>query len=226
MSAPPPEDPHLPAYGREPPHGSSLEQAKRAAGWILKSLREFAGDRRGTAVMAMYDQVLEHHVGLVVLAEHRIFGPAVALLRPMVEGYLRGVWLERLGTPAAIARFLGSDEPLDADALLRVLRKANRLGEADAMLADWEASPLHRHPLLSPQRLAATPIPGQLDSRFIPGLDEVLDALVIGTGIALLTTIRIGVNGGNPGLVQAARFRLDALTRPPPVPARGPRLAE
>ncbi len=222
MSARPPEDVQPPAYGREPPHGPSLEQAKRAAGWILKSLRDFQGDRRGSAVMAMYDQVLEHHVGMVVLAEHRIFGPAVALLRPMVEGYLRGVWLERLSTPAAIARFLGSDEPLDADALLRVLRKANRLGDADTTLADWEASSLYRHPFLPPQRLAATPARGQLDSRFIPGLDEVIDALVIGTGIALLATIRIGVNSGHPGLVQAARFRLDAMARPAPALAPSP----
>jgi hypothetical protein len=205
-------------HARGFPHGPSLEHAKRVAAWILKSLRVFDGDRRGTAVLAMHDQVLEHHVGMVVLAEHRIFGPAVAVLRPMVETYLRGVWLERLTTPEATARFLASEEPLDADALLRVLRKAKRLHDAGPVLAAWEASPLHRHPLLPPQRLAALPAPGELDSRFIPGLDEVIDALVLGTSVALLSTIKIGVHAGNPGLVQAARFRLEAQPRAAPRP--------
>lgn len=199
----------------EPPQSPSLEQAKKASAWILRSFREFDGDRRATAVMAMHDQVLEHHVGLVALAEHRVFGPAIALLRPMIEGYLRGVWLERLTTPEAIARFLGSEAPLDADAMLRVLRKTNRLGDAEPLLAAWEASPLHKHPFMAPERLLAAPASGQLDSRFVPGLDEVIDALVLSTGIALLSTMKIAALGGNPGLLQAARFRLDALVKTP-----------
>lgn len=206
----PPVNPQASAYASAP-HGPALEQAKKTSAWILRSLRDFDGDRRSTAVMAMHDQVIEHHVGLVALAEHRIFGPAVALLRPIVEGFLRGVWLERLSTPDAIARFLGSEAPLDADAMLRVLRRTGRLGDAEPLLAAWEASPLHKHPFLSPERLLATPAAGHADSRFVPGLDEVVDALVFSTGIALLSTIRIATIGGNPGLIQAARFRLDAL---------------
>lgn len=198
------------------PHRHSLDQARKASAWILRNLRDFEGDRRGTPVMAMHDQVLEYHVGLVALAEHGIFGPAVVLLRPMVEGYLRGVWLEGLASPAAVARFLASEEPLDADAMLRVLRKANRLADAGPWLLAWEASPLHRHPLLSLERMAATPAAGQLDSRFMPDFVEVIDALLLGTGIALLSTMKIATLGGNPGLLQAARFRLAALSGPVP----------
>lgn len=203
-----------PIASSDPFHRPALEQAQKVLGWILRSLRSFQGDRRGTAVLAMHDQVIEHEVGLVILAEQRIFGSAVALVRPMVETYLRGVWLERLTTPATIARFLASDEPPDADAMLRVLRKANRVTDAEPVLAAWEASPLHRHPFLSPERLALTPIEGQPDSRFVPGLDEVNDALVLGTSVALLSTMKVAVLGGNPGLIQAARFRLDAMVKP------------
>lgn len=162
----------------------------------------------------MHDQVIEHHVGLITLCEQRIFGPAFALVRPMVEAYLRGIWLERLSTPTAIARFLASDEPPDADSMLRVLRKANRVPDADPVLAAWEASPLHRHPFLSAERMLHAPAAGQLDSRFVPGLDEVIDALVLGSSVALLSTMKVAVLGGNPGLAQAARFRLDLLVKP------------
>lgn len=196
----------------DPLHRPALEQAKRVSAWILRNFRSFQGDRRGTALLAMHDQVIEHHVGLVILAEQRIFGSAVALLRPMVECYLRGLWVERMSTPA-IARFLASEEPPDADAMLRVLRKAGRLGDAEPVLVAWEQSPLHRHPFLSAERMLATPRSGELDRRFVPGLDEVIDALDLGTAIALLATMKVATIGGNPGVVQAARFRL-ALIQP------------
>jgi hypothetical protein len=196
----------------DPLHRPALEQAKRVSAWILRNLRSFQGDRRGTAPLAMHDQVIEHHVGLVILAEQRIFGSAIALLRPMIECYLRGLWLERMTAPA-IDRFLASDEPPDADAMVRVLRKAGRLRDAEPVLAAWERSPLHRHPFLSSERMMATPRVGELDSRFVPGLDEVIDALDLGTAIALLATMKVATIGGNPGVVQAARFRL-ALIQP------------
>ena len=47
----------------------------------------------------------------------------------------------------------------------------------------------------------------------MPGLDEVIDALDLGTAIALLSTMKVATIGGNPGMVQAARFRL-ALVQP------------
>lgn len=206
----------VPAHASEPSHARSLEQAKKASAWILKNVPQVRVDRRGSAVMAMHDQVLEHHVGLVALAEHGIFGPAIALLRPIVEGYLRGVWLERLSTPEAVARFLGSEAQMDAAAMLHVLHRTDRLGDAAPLLAAWEASPLHKHPFLAPELLLALPAEGQLDTRFVPRLDEVIDTLVIGTGIALLSTMKIAVIGGEPGLLQAARFRLQALANPMP----------
>lgn len=203
-----------PIKASDPLHRPALEQARKVSGWILRSFRSFDGDRRGTALLAMHDQVIEHHVGLVTLVEQRMFGPALALVRPMIETYLRGVWLEKLSTPAAITRFLASDEPPDAEAMLRVLRKSNRVPDAEPVLAAWEASPLHRYPLLSPERMLLTPEAGQPDSRFVPGLDEVIDALVLGTSVALLSTMKVALLGGNPGLIQAARFRLDLLVRP------------
>lgn len=212
--APPPVNPQAAAADGPPAHAQSLGQAKKASAWILKNVPQVGGDRRGSAVMAMHDQVLEHHVGLVALADHGIFGPAIALLRPIVEGYLRGVWLERLSTPEAVARFLGSEAQMDAAAMLHVLRRADRLGDAAALLAAWEASPLHKHPFMAPERLLALPAAGQPDTRFVPRLDEVVDTLVIGTGIALLSTMKIAVIGGDPGLLQAARFRLEALANP------------
>ena len=73
---------------------------------------------------------------------------------------------------------------------------------------------LGRATVLSPERMLLIPDAGQLDSRFVPGLDEVVDALVLGTSVALLSTMKVGLLGGNPGLIQAARFRLDLLVRP------------
>lgn len=119
------------------------------------------------------------------------------------------LWVERL-SGAAIASFLAGPDTPDIDTLLRLLRKASRLGESDALLAAWERSPLFHHP--APAASGEDAGAGHdATVHFMPTLDEVVDALTFSTGLALLSTMRMAQLMGDAGTEQSARFRFGVM---------------
>jgi len=55
-----------------PPHQPALDHARKVGAWAVRSLALEEGRRRGSAAMAMHDQVVEHHVAMVTLGEQTI----------------------------------------------------------------------------------------------------------------------------------------------------------
>ena len=68
-------------------------------------------DRRSRMACGCLDLALEHQSGIAVLALHQLFGSAFALLRILYEAYVRGTWLMRCASDAALDKF-ESDTPL------------------------------------------------------------------------------------------------------------------
>lgn len=202
-------DPATVSHGAPPPHQAALDHARKIGAWVVRALSMPPQARRATPALALHDQVVEHHVGVVTLAERQAFGPMLSLLRPMVDRYVRGLWVERLTADAALRFQTGADTP-DIESLLRVLRKARRLGEAEALLTAWERSPLYHHPALA-EAADADVARRNANLQSLPTLDDVVDALNFSTGLALLSTMRMAQLSGDGAVEQSARFRLGVM---------------
>ena len=60
-------------------------------------------DLRNTVFHALSDQVIEHFGAIIGLIERRqFFGSAFALLRPLIETYLRSVWAHSVASEEAL----------------------------------------------------------------------------------------------------------------------------
>jgi hypothetical protein len=199
------------AVGHAPPlpHQPALDHARKIALWVGRALSVPPQVRRGTPALALHNQVIEHHLGIVAVAEAHLFAPMLSLVRPTVDRHLRALWVERLAGPGAESFLTGPDTP-DIEALLRLLRKASRLGESEALLAAWERSPLFHHPAPA----ASFDGPGgsaAANMHLVPTLPDVVDGLTFSTGLALLSTIRMAHLMGDAGTEQSARFRFGVM---------------
>lgn len=142
-------------------------------------------------------------------SEGHLFAPMLSLLRPTVDRHLRALWVERLTGPAIESFLTGPDTP-DIDTLLRLLRKASRLGESDALLAAWERSALFHHPALTAS-VEGTEAGRTANMHLVPTLPDVVDGLNFSTGLALLSTMRMAQLMGDAGTEQSARFRFGVM---------------
>jgi len=73
----------------------SIKKAKEIGTWVHGMTNNISvpSDKRTVMAVAILQQALDITDGIVVLLENNLPGPALALARPMHEGYVRGVWL-------------------------------------------------------------------------------------------------------------------------------------
>ena len=65
----------------------------------LHPIGSYASDLRNTVFHALVDLVPEHFGAIILLVERRqFFGSAFALLRPLIETYLRAVWIQSIAS--------------------------------------------------------------------------------------------------------------------------------
>lgn len=88
----------------------------------------FDGNLRNMTAAGCFDQVLEHQTALLVLVDHELNGSAMALMRVMAEGLIRGLWFHHCATDAELQRFKDKDE---LDKRIRTLSR-----EVEAKLGD------------------------------------------------------------------------------------------
>ena len=80
-----------------------LELAKAVYNLVteLHPTGTYTPDLRNTLFHALADQVIEHLGAVIHLVERRqFFGSAFALLRPLIETYLRAVWIHSIASDA------------------------------------------------------------------------------------------------------------------------------
>lgn len=66
---------------------------------------DLAATERNRLSAACFRQALEHHEAVVHLVRRTLFGSALALLRPLFEHYVRGIWLAKCASAADLQRF-------------------------------------------------------------------------------------------------------------------------
>lgn len=83
----------------------------------LQGITVTATERVRVAVSLLH-LCVEHQMALQLLVENGLVGSAFALLRPLYESYIRGVWFARCATDADINAFLDGKQPPRIDALI------------------------------------------------------------------------------------------------------------
>jgi hypothetical protein len=72
-------------------------ELKSVVTWIAEQTGEMMlpADRRAQMALGCLDLAIEHQAAICLLAEHLLWGPTYALLRCLLDAFVRGVWLAR-----------------------------------------------------------------------------------------------------------------------------------
>lgn len=83
---------------------TSAEALVARLGNMIEGLEISATDRNRLSA-ACFHQALEHHEAIVHLVRRNLFDSALALVRPLFEIYIRGVWLSQCASESDLAKF-------------------------------------------------------------------------------------------------------------------------
>jgi len=112
--------------------GNTLPQLEvaldRAERWMMQSASllngaSFFTSNRLSVAIALQHLSMEHHQGIHVLVSQGVVGPALALLRPQFETYVRGAWFHNCATEAQVEAFLKGGDPPGIGRLIDDLEK-------------------------------------------------------------------------------------------------------
>ncbi|HUE90466.1 MAG TPA: hypothetical protein VMO26_30645, partial [Vicinamibacterales bacterium] len=92
--------------------------------WIVTNLDglkipELPTNKRVQLAGGCWHVALEHAGAVVVLVDDRIYGSALAMLRPLAESYIRGLWLAHAASDEEVDDAGDDDFPKDFGKLLR-----------------------------------------------------------------------------------------------------------
>lgn len=86
----------------------SLKTSKNIAIWLHKRVDEIVipNGKREVVAVSLFQQSLDIADAVVILLENNLPGPALALARPMHEGYVRAVWLLNHASEEGVNKFI------------------------------------------------------------------------------------------------------------------------
>src|SRR5258708_9001284 len=90
-------------------HLTRCEKAMQSAKPILAK-HGFPDDRRTVTVIGFISILVEHQESLLLLVMHERPGSASALVRPVVEGAFRAMWINLPATDEEVERFNQKDK--------------------------------------------------------------------------------------------------------------------
>ena len=93
--------------------GKSLKESERTLIWIVDNINglkvpDLPASKRLALAASCLHMAIEHGQAIVILVLEKCFGSALALQRPLIEAYFRGVWLRHCATDHEVDR-AGSD---------------------------------------------------------------------------------------------------------------------
>lgn len=90
-------------------HLIRCEKAMQAVKPILGQ-HAFTADSRNVTIIGFISGLIEHHEAILLLIMHEMPGTASALLRPVVEGSYRALWINLPATDDEVKKFNEKDE--------------------------------------------------------------------------------------------------------------------
>ena len=171
---------------------------------------EFSGTLRSRLSAACYFASLDHQTGIAVLFERGIQSPALALLRPLFESYIRACWLFDGATEVQIG-FYRERKPIPRiETLVTHLEQTEPFAGVNALSAshtrNWKTLCGFTHGGIE---LAMRNMSADSIERNCPD-DEVGEALAFADAIALLSAVGVARIADNRAL---AMRLLDLLKR-------------
>ena len=102
---------------------ASIQTAKQLAHDIANAVNDLTlqADDRSRLAAACYFAALDHHEGITILFDSGVPSPALALLRPLYEAFIRGSWLHGCASESELNAFKDGKEPPKINELLRRL---------------------------------------------------------------------------------------------------------
>lgn len=191
---------------------SLVDKAYKLHCWIMANLDglEISKNRRILLSASCLDIVIEHHIGICTLLKSKLNGSAFALVRPLFEAFVRGVWLRRCATEVEIDRY-SSDRPTKG--FNKLIAEVEEL-EAfqDSMLSGlkanaWKAMNSYTHGGIQQagRRLNASCIePNYSD-------EAIVEVIKLSGSFALLAFQQIAIEAGKNELAETANEMLEGV---------------
>lgn len=163
--------------------------------------REMRAGLRERLAAGSFDAVHEHHRAVGVLVEHQLYGSAFALLRPMFDGCLNGMWLTYLANDSELDQFLKNQLTLQPTKVIKRLKKSD-IHSADVLKrirqSAWQAMSNYVHGgYLQIVRRNSEKF---LGSNYSP--EEIDEVLALANWFALLAAVEIPQFSNDPAFFE------------------------
>lgn len=127
-----------------------LSKAINEANWFAEKLhrRRFKNDLRSRVVAACFGVSQQHHNSILILLSRRppLEATSFALLRPLVESVIRGLWLCHVATDTQVDEYARSGTKLDMASMMKKLDKATGLDSYKGLYKkNWSVLSAYTH---------------------------------------------------------------------------------
>ncbi|PHQ25703.1 hypothetical protein CLH62_08845 [Marinobacter guineae] len=177
--------------------------------WIAERLDglEMPGGTRASLSISCHDLVIEHHLGIAVLARGKIYGSAFALVRSVFEAFVRGVWLRHCATDSEILKYQSDKLNLNFGHLVTAVEAVPGFG--DGVLSglkanSWSAMNSYTHggALQSGRRFSGNSVEPNYEA------EEIEEVIRLSGTFALMAFQQIAIEAGRIDLADEAIKRL------------------
>ena len=177
--------------------------------WIAERLDglELPGGTRSSLSISSHDLVIEHHLGIVVLARDQIYGSAFALVRSLFETFVRGVWLRHCATDSEIQNYQSDRLSLRFGQLVAAVETVPGFGDGVLSGLKWNSwsamnSYTHGGALQAGRRFSGESVEPNYDA------EEVAEVIRLSGTFALMAFQQIALEAGRLDLADEAIGRL------------------
>jgi hypothetical protein len=109
--------------------------------------RRIKGDLRSRLCAACFAVSQQHHNSVLILLAHTppLQATAFALLRPLIESTMRGLWLSHIASDEQVQTYIQSGTKLDMASMINALGKAVGRNAHNAIYSHWHSLSAYTH---------------------------------------------------------------------------------
>lgn len=189
-----------------------LAQGHDLAAWIERQVHELplSGSVRTRLAGTCFLVAQEHHQAILLLLgqTHPLHAPAFALVRPVYETYIRGVWLAHCATETGLERFAHGESPPNMSTMLAAIKQIPGFGSGQLSAIytrSWSAMCAYTH--TGSQQVLRWNTSDEIQQNYS---DEDVDEVLSFTGaLVLLSTLGLAAIADNESLAASVLAKAD-----------------